>query len=207
MPASSFATCTSPSPASKIFFCTTPEGACANELESFFRHAWARRSRRPPQFRGAALSNFLAAADVRLHLRPRHGRQRLHAAFLQEPTASGNHGYLHGRHRHLGRGHAADRRISIHARDRGPPPRAHGNFLAGHRKSRRWNAASPRRRLHGDSCGVAAAPTRRGFKHHSSPAFCVGGFAGPPFLLHCRPPPPLHPPPDAPPPHVQPHPS
>src|SRR3989449_9180876 len=108
LPASNCATCTSPSPASKISFCTTPEGVCANELESLFRHACARCPRRAPQFRGAALSNFLAASDVRLHLRPRHGRQRLHAAFLQEPPAPRNHGHLHGRHRHLGRCHAAD---------------------------------------------------------------------------------------------------
>src|SRR6266404_8952314 len=182
LPASNCATCTSPSPAWKISFCTIPEGACANELESLFRHARARCPCRTPQFRGTVVSDILAAADVRLHLRPRHGRQRLHAAFLQEPTASRNHGYLHGRHRHLGGRHATDRRISIHARDRGPSSRAHGNLLAGHRKSRRWNFASARRRIHGDPCCMAAAPARRGLEHHSSPAFCGGGLAGRAFL-------------------------
>src|SRR5205807_3478879 len=116
-PASSCTTYTSPSPASRISFCTIPEGACANELESVSRHARARCARRPPQLRGAAVSNLLAAVDVRLHLWPRDGRQRLHAAFLQEPAAPGNHGHLHGRHWHLGRRHAPDRRISIHARN------------------------------------------------------------------------------------------
>src|SRR6266566_469169 len=100
--ASNCATCTSPSPAWKISFCTIPEGACANELESFFRHARARCPCRPPQLRGALVSNVFAAADVRFHLWPRHGRQRLHAAFLQKPPATRNHGHLHGRHRHLG---------------------------------------------------------------------------------------------------------
>src|SRR5260370_18790288 len=66
--ASNCATCISPSPAWKISFCTIPEGACANELESLFRHARARRSCRPPQLRGALLSTFFAAADARFHL-------------------------------------------------------------------------------------------------------------------------------------------
>ena len=43
------AMCTSPSPAWKICSCTTPEGACAIELENFCRDAGARRSRRAAQ--------------------------------------------------------------------------------------------------------------------------------------------------------------
>src|SRR5216684_54060 len=76
------ATCISPSPAWKIFFCTTPEGVCGNELEDFFCHAGARRSRRPPQLYGFDVSDILAASDVRVHLRPRDGSQRVHAGVL-----------------------------------------------------------------------------------------------------------------------------
>src|SRR6266581_604367 len=171
-PESSCATCISPSPAWKIFFCTIPEGACANELESFLRYACARRARRPPQLRGALVSNFPAAADVRLHLRPRDGRQRLHAAFLQKSPAPGNHGHLHGRHRHLGRGYATDCRISVHARDRRPPARSDGNFLAGDREGRRRHAASAGCRLHGHSRGMVAASAGRGVERAPPAAFC-----------------------------------
>src|SRR5258708_24727040 len=113
-PASNCATSTSPSPAWKISFCTIPEGACANELESLFRHARARCPCRTPQFRGTVVSDLLAAADVRLHLRPRHVRQRLHAAFLQDPSAPRNHPHLHSPPRHP--------RSPHHSAPRLPPP-------------------------------------------------------------------------------------
>ena len=38
-----FATCTSPNPVWRTCSCTTPEGACAIELENVWRHAGARR--------------------------------------------------------------------------------------------------------------------------------------------------------------------
>ena len=58
---------------------------------------------------------FLAAAAVRFYFRPRDGGQRLSSGGLQEPSASRDHGHQHGVHRNLGRGHAADRGIPVHA--------------------------------------------------------------------------------------------
>src|SRR5216684_4873398 len=204
-PASSCATCTSPSPAWKIFFSTIPEGACANELESLFCHARAGRSRRPPQLRGALVSDLFAAADVCVYLRPRDGRQRLHAAFLQKPPAPGDHGHLHGRYRHLGRRYAIDRGISVHARDRRPPTRSDGDFLAGNRESRRWHTASARRGLHGHSRCLVAPPPRRGFERAPSYSLCARCLASRSFLRDRRPRPRLQHAADPHRPDVQPH--
>src|SRR5260370_767612 len=95
--ASNCATCTSPSRASKIFFFTTREGVCANELENLSCHSLARCPRRSPQLRGSPVPDVSPAVDVRVHLRPRHGWQRLFAALLQEPVAAGYHGHLYDR--------------------------------------------------------------------------------------------------------------
>src|SRR5208282_4677045 len=88
----SCATCTSPNRASKISFCTTPAGACANELQSFYSDAGSRRARRTQEYCRAAFPDVFAAADVRIYFWPRDGGQRLHAAFLQEPAAARHHG-------------------------------------------------------------------------------------------------------------------
>ena len=58
-PAPNCATCTSPSPAWRSCSCTTPEGACAIELENFFRDAGARRPRGAPQCDPTLLQNLL----------------------------------------------------------------------------------------------------------------------------------------------------
>ena len=50
--------------------------------------------------------------------------ERLHARRLQEPALARDHGDQHGVHGRLGGRDAADRRISVHARDRRPPARA-----------------------------------------------------------------------------------
>src|SRR5580700_5554831 len=79
VPARNCPTCIFPSQAWRIFSCTIPEGACAIELENFFRHAGTRRACGAQERDATSVSNFPAAAVVRLHLRTRHGRQRLHA--------------------------------------------------------------------------------------------------------------------------------
>jgi ABC-2 type transport system ATP-binding protein len=73
---------TSPSPAWKTFSSTIPEGACAIELENFWRYARARRPRGPAQCDSDFPPDLPAAPALCLHLRPRHGRQRLHASRL-----------------------------------------------------------------------------------------------------------------------------
>ena len=50
---------TSPSRAWRIYFCTTPEGACANELEDIFRHAGPRCAGGPAQRHGLMFQTFL----------------------------------------------------------------------------------------------------------------------------------------------------
>src|ERR1700732_395912 len=70
---SNCATSTSRNPAWRISFCTTPEGACANELEDVSSPAGARRSCPPPQLHSFAAADFLAADDVRVYLRPGDG--------------------------------------------------------------------------------------------------------------------------------------
>src|SRR3954464_2679845 len=109
---------TSPSPAWKIYFFTIPEGACAIELENFWRPDSSRCSRRQAKCDPAVPADLPAAADVRLHLRTGNGSQRLHARVLQSVTAAWNHGHQHGVHRNLGGSHAADRRIPVDKRNR-----------------------------------------------------------------------------------------
>src|SRR6267378_4810814 len=72
-PLSNCATSISRNPAWRISSCTTPEGACANELEDFSSPAGARCSCRSPQLRSFAATDFLAADDVRVYLRPGDG--------------------------------------------------------------------------------------------------------------------------------------
>src|SRR5437588_1230091 len=132
---------TSRNPAWKISSCTTPEGACANELEDVSSPAGARCSRRSPQLRSFAAPDFLAADDVRVYLRPGDGDERLHAHRIQEPALARDHGDQHGVHGRLGCRHAADFRISVYSRDRRPPAGADCNLLAGHRESNFWHAA------------------------------------------------------------------
>src|ERR1700728_3695235 len=160
-PALNCATSTSPNPALRICFCTIPEGAFASELQDFPGHAWARRPGRSPQSHYFVAADLFAAADVRVHLRPRDGRERLHAPRVQKLAASRHHGPEHGGHGHLGGGHAADFRVSIYPRDRRPAARADGNFLGGRRESGLRHAASARGGLDGDSLCVAAAAARR----------------------------------------------
>src|SRR5579863_6747581 len=81
-----------PSPAWRIFFCTTREGACGNELESVLCHAWARCSCRSPQHHSHAAADICSAADVCFHLWQSDGRQRAYAPILQEPVAPRHHG-------------------------------------------------------------------------------------------------------------------
>src|SRR5579872_5709023 len=103
------ATYTFPSPAWKIFSCTTPEGACANELEDFSGFAGARCSRRPPQPGAFDPADLPATDDVRLHFRSRDGEQRVHATCIQELALARDHGDQHGVHRGLGGRDAFDR--------------------------------------------------------------------------------------------------
>src|ERR1035438_3566302 len=159
-PASSCATSTSPRPASKTSFCTTPEGACASELQNFYGHAWARLPGGAPQPSYAAAANVFATADVRFYFRPRNGGQRLYARQLQKPPAARHHGPEHGRHGHLGGSHAANFRIPIHPRNRRSPASTNGNRLASDRKSSLRHHASPRRRPHGHP--LRLAPTAAG---------------------------------------------
>src|SRR5467141_1434200 len=121
VPLSNCATFTSRNPAWRISSCTTPEGACANELEDFSSPAGARCSRRSPQLRSFAAPDLLAADDVRVYFRPGDGDERLHARRIQEPALARDHGDQHGVHRRLGCRHAADFRISVYSRDRRPP--------------------------------------------------------------------------------------
>src|SRR2546422_3921619 len=97
-PQSNCAMCTSRSPAWRICSCTTPVGACANELEDFSGPAGARWSCRSPELRSSAAADLLAADDVRVYLRSGNGEQRVYAARLQEPAVTGNHGDQHGVH-------------------------------------------------------------------------------------------------------------
>src|SRR5579872_1345380 len=123
---------TFPSPAWRICFCTTPEGACANELEDFSGPAGPRCACGSAQSDSVADADLFAADDVRFHLRPRHGEQRLHAGRVQKSPLARNHGYQHGFHRSMGRGHAVDWRISVHSGDRRSPAGADTDFMAGH---------------------------------------------------------------------------
>src|SRR6202140_4769212 len=119
-PLSNCATSKPPNPAWRISFCTTPEGACANELEDFSSPAGARCSRRSPQLRSFAAADFLAADDVRVYLRPGDGVERLHARRIQEPALARDHGDQHAVHGRLGGRDASHRRISVYSRDRRP---------------------------------------------------------------------------------------
>src|SRR5208282_3144502 len=108
-PRSNCATCTSRSPAWRIFSCTTPEGACANELEDVSGPARARCSCRSAQLRSFAAADFPAADDVRVYLWTSDGVERLHARRIQEPAVARDHGDQHGVHGRLGGRDAFDR--------------------------------------------------------------------------------------------------
>src|SRR3981189_3287410 len=164
---------TSRNPAWRISFCTTPEGACANELEDFSSPAGARCSWRSPQLRSFAAADFLAADDVRVYLRPGDGEQRLYARRVQEPALARDHGDQHGVHGCLGGRDAVDCRISVYSRDRRPPAGADRNLLAGHRESNFRCAASTACRPRGHPRSVAAAASGRGIEHAFSAKLCL----------------------------------
>src|SRR6267142_7000464 len=72
-PRSNCAMCTYRSPAWRICSCTTPEGACANELEDFSGPAGTRCSCRSPELRSFAAPDLSATDDVRIYLRSGDG--------------------------------------------------------------------------------------------------------------------------------------
>src|SRR3984893_11640736 len=93
---SNCATSTSRNRAWRTFSCTTPEGACANELEDVSSPAGARCSWGSPQLRSFAAADFLAADDVRVYLRPGDGVERLHSRRIQGLALAREQGAQHG---------------------------------------------------------------------------------------------------------------
>src|SRR5579872_614792 len=78
VPARNCRTFTSPSPAWKTFSCTTPEGACAIELEDFLCDAGPRRSCSAAQCDATLYADLPAALAVCVHFRQGDGGQRIY---------------------------------------------------------------------------------------------------------------------------------
>src|SRR5437588_8216993 len=135
-------TFTSPSQVWKISSCTIPEGACAIELENFWRDAGTRRPRSAAQWNSTFPADLPAAVALCFHFRQGDGWERLSAARVQKPSAPWHYCDQHGLHRNLGGGHAAHCRVSVDPRNRRPSARPDWRWLDRDRKSHRRNAAS-----------------------------------------------------------------
>src|SRR3979490_39508 len=110
-------TSTSPSRAWKICSCTTREGACGRELDHIFRLAVARCARGAPKPDVAIDADHAAAAADDVCVRQGDDAGWTHAGKLQGDVGAGNHGHEHGNGRDSGSIDAADRRVSVYARD------------------------------------------------------------------------------------------